>query len=239
MCYFVGMNLTREELHKRFGSEVPVDFRWEPLPFLSGFTFPEIPVITGEKPGEFTPAHWGLIPFWVQDEEKAMELRTHTLNAQSETAAQKPSFRKAFKTGRCLVPASGYFEWHHKGKLKYPFYISRADGLPFAMAGISDSWLNKETGELVLSFSVLTVPANQLLSRVHNTKKRMPLILHPEDEKHWIDPKTDSHLLQSLLMPFPEESLVAHPVARINPGQPSGTYTESVSAPVEYPDLVW
>lgn len=239
MCYFVEINLTRLEMQKRFGAEMPEYFRWEPMPFVSGFSFPIVPVIIKNGAKTFVPANWGLIPHWVNDRSKADEIRLHTLNAMAETVHEKPSFRKAFAQNRCIVPVSGYFEWHHQGKEKFPFYIKGTEQRILAMAGIMDVWTDKETGEIIHSFSVCTTQANPLMSRIHNSKKRMPVILPEGAEEEWLNPALSPVLARELLLPFPEEKITAHPIARFNPSLAQGNFSEEMLKPENYPNLVW
>jgi putative SOS response-associated peptidase YedK len=239
MCYFVEINLTRIEMQKRFGAEMPEYFRWEPMPFISAFAFPELPVIAGERPDQMVPASWGLIPAWTPHRAKAEEIRLHTLNAMAETVHQKPSFRQAFSKCRCLIPVHGFFEWHHSGKHKYPFYITRQDKDIFALAGIVDNWTDKESGEILRSFSVITTPANEVMARIHNTKKRMPAILNKEDEKAWINPTLSAEKALQFLQPFPSKLLSAYTVEKINPSKSFQGSSEEVLKPFTYPELVW
>lgn len=239
MCYFVEINLTRLEMQKRFGAEMPEYFRWEPMPFASGFSHPLLPVLTNEGKKELVPASWGLIPHWVTDRSKADEIRLHTLNAKAETVHEKPSFKKAFSQKRCILPASGYFEWHHKGKEKFPFYIKGTEQRILAMAGIMDDWTDRETGEIIRSFSVCTTPANPLMSRIHNSKKRMPAILPEGAEEEWLNSSLSPAKARELLQPLPEEKITAHPIARFNPSLAQGSFSEEMLKPANYPNLVW
>jgi putative SOS response-associated peptidase YedK len=131
MCYFIEINLTKIEIEKRFGAKMPEDFQWKPAYFFSGFDYPRIPVVISQQPENFVPAYWGLVPSWIREESKAFEIRSKTLNARMESISEKPSFRKPFLSRRCLVPAHGFYEWHHAGTRKYPFYIALANDEPF------------------------------------------------------------------------------------------------------------
>ncbi|MFN8208513.1 MAG: SOS response-associated peptidase [Bacteroidales bacterium] len=239
MCYFVEINLTRIEMQKRFGATMPEYFKWEPMPFVSGFAFPEVPVLVNTGAKAFVPAHWGLIPHWVSSRVKADEIRAHTLNAMSETVHEKPSFRKAFAQNRCILPASGYFEWHHRDKEKFPFYISSSEQRVLAMAGIMDVWTDRETGEIIHSFAVCTTPANSMMSRIHNSKRRMPAILAAGAEEEWLSSSLSSAMAKELLQPFPDDKITAFPIARFNPSTAQGNFSPDMLKPVEYKNLVW
>ena len=159
------------------------------------------------KKREYRLMLWGLIPSWSKDPSKAL------INARSETVAEKPSFRTAFKYRRCLIPADGFYEWQKiRGGTKQPFHFSMANCELFALAGIWESWNDIE------SFTVLTTAANALLEPIH---ERMPVILRPEDYARWLDPAVqDIKHLTDLLRPFPDEPMQAVPVgARVNSAQ--------------------
>lgn len=126
---------------------------------------------------------WGLIPGWAKDD----KIGSKMINARAETLAEKPSFRNAFKSRRCIIPASGYFEWSKKGEhTKQPFYFYLKDKDVFGFAGLWEEWLDKESGELVETCTIITTEANEVLDPVH---ERMPVILNPADYDQWLDEK--------------------------------------------------
>ncbi len=214
MCYFVEHNIQRKELEKRFKVKFPEDPRYMPSFFQSAFNKPFLPVITSDNREEAQLFQWGLIPFWTRDEASAEKSRYLTANAKSETVWEKPSFRKAAQSGRCLVSAHGFFEYHTSPELKIPYYISLKNNEIFAFAGIYDSWVNPQTGEIIKTFSILTTVANPLMEKIHNLKKRMPVILPKEREEEWISESSSKDDLKSLLQPYPEDSLNAYTVSR-------------------------
>ncbi len=149
---------------------------------------------------------WGLIPHWSRDKEIAQ----HTFNARIETLTQKPSFRDSIKSKRCIIPASGFYEWQKLGDKKQPYYIYRADGRPIAFAGLWDSWIDSESGESIESCSIVTMPATSLVAEIH---ERMPAILEPEHFDVWLDPEfKEPHVLQDILK-AEEHDLVMYPVS--------------------------
>jgi putative SOS response-associated peptidase YedK len=139
---------------------------------------------------------WGLVPSWAKDRKIGYSM----INARSETVATKPSFRHSYKRRRCLIVADGFFEW----KDKVPQRITRADGAIFAFGGLWDEWQDLRT------FTIVTTPANDLLQTIHD---RMPLILKPEDEEAWINPKNENP--NNLLQPYPSELLQVYEVSPI------------------------
>ena len=150
---------------------------------------------------------WGLIPFWAKD----TSIGNRLINARAESAAEKPAFRSAFKSKRCLVPADGYYEWKKmKGGQKQPYLARNADGSPFAFAGLWERWQAPED-EVIESCTILTTDANDLTQPIHD---RMPVILKPEDYDLWLDPQVKApNLLKPLLRPYPSEEMVAEPVS--------------------------
>lgn len=128
--------------------------------------------------------------------------------------AEKPAFRNAFRSKRCWVIVHGFFEWEHRGNQKIPWYIRLANNEPFAMAGLYDSWRDPDTGTDHSTFSIVTCPANPMMEKIHNTKKRMPAILIPENEETWLDPDPNPLLLQQAVRPVDSGMLAAHPVGK-------------------------
>ncbi len=214
MCYFVEINLPREELEKRFGVPMKKDPRYMPGIFFSAFTHPFLPVIKSNDPDFIGTSQWGLIPFWVKDEISAQKIRRSTFNARAETIWEKPSFRSAIAKNRCLVLVHGFFEYHSTCVNKIPFFIKRKDNQAFAFAGISESWTNPSTGEIIDSVSILTREANPLLAKIHNTKQRMPVILSEEAEMEWINPSLDRKEVDELIHTLPDDELEAWTVSK-------------------------
>lgn len=153
---------------------------------------------------------WGLIPSWSKDP----SIGARMINARSETVAEKPSFRAAFKRRRCLVPVSGFYEWQKQGKSKQPYYISARNGELLAIAGLWEYWEGAD-GSALESCTLLTTDANEMMSELHN---RMPVFVAPEDFAQWLgNGKEDDRFaldeLQHLLRPAPEDLLTAMPVS--------------------------
>ncbi|HEX8396389.1 MAG TPA: SOS response-associated peptidase, partial [Pyrinomonadaceae bacterium] len=124
---------------------------------------------------------WGLIPSWAKEE----SIGNRMINARAESITEKPSFKNAFKSRRCLIPASGFFEWKRAGdKGKQPFYFYLKDKPVFGFAGLWESWIDKETGEETESCTIITTEANDVLKPVHD---RMPVIIKPENYEFWLD----------------------------------------------------
>jgi len=153
---------------------------------------------------------WGLIPSWAKDP----KIGARMINARSETLAEKPSFRAAYRQRRCLVLADGFYEWRKEPgrKTKTPFYLQLKSGEPFAFAGLWEVWQAPD-GLAVPSCTIITTRPNALVAPIHN---RMPVILRPEAYQQWLDPAEQPPAqLQPLLQPYPAEEMTAYPVSRL------------------------
>lgn len=161
----------------------------------------------GDGAREAAVLRWGLVPSWAKDP----DIGNRMINARAETVAEKPSFRAAFRRRRCLVPATGFYEWRAASGPKQPYTIGMADGGPFAMAGLWEHWTEPD-GAAVETCAILTTEANELLRPIH---ARMPVIVAPSDFDLWLDPALAMpELLAPLLRPFDAAAMAAHPVSR-------------------------
>ncbi|MBN1495418.1 MAG: SOS response-associated peptidase, partial [Spirochaetes bacterium] len=150
---------------------------------------------------------WGLVPAWAKDPSIGQKM----INARGETVSQKPSFRKAFKLRRCLIVASGFYEWKGEGKIKIPYYIRLASNQPFGFAGLYETWISREGMELH-SCTIITTEANDVMKPIHD---RMPVIIPRRKEDLWISSATSPDEAQGLLMPYQDEEMTAYPVSTI------------------------
>ncbi len=214
-----------------------------PLHHASGFSHPRLLVYTDTSPDYPVVATWGLVPHWVQDRRKGQQLWNKTLNARGETIFEKPAFRTAARSHRCLIYVDGFYEHHHHGGKTYPHYIYRKDGAPMVFAGLYSDWLDPETGEVLTTFSIVTTEGNPMMARIHNNPKlagpRMPLILPDALADHWLVPledELDQKGLQELICSFPEEALASHTVARLRGKEYAGN-VPGISEEVRYPEL--
>ncbi|NHC13346.1 SOS response-associated peptidase [Motilibacter deserti] len=153
---------------------------------------------------------WGLVPSWARDASGAARL----INARLETVAEKPAFRKAFRSRRCLVPADGYYEWYaQEDGGKQPFFIRRRDGRSLAMAGLYELWRAPGEGSPWLwTATVITTAAVDELGRLHD---RMPMLVERDRWAQWLDPEGgDAEELRGLLVPAAPGLLEAYPVSK-------------------------
>jgi len=168
----------------------------------------EVPVVRRDAQGsrECSFLRWGLVPSWAKDE----KIGARMINARAETAAEKPSFRSAIKSRRCLVPASGFYEWVKGPNRKQPHFIHFSDARLFAFAGLWERWSKGEDGPLD-TFTILTTSPNELISGLHD---RMPVILPREAHAEWLSPNPlPPDRLQRLTAPHPADAMEAYPVS--------------------------
>lgn len=210
MCGRFALYVTLEELTDYFGlSESPTQLapRYNIAP-----TQPVglVRVNAQSQQREWALALWGLIPSWSKDP----TIGARMINARAETVDEKPAFRAAFKRRRCIIPASGFYEWKKMNGGKQPYFITSADGEPLGLAGLWESW-SGPNGEALESCTILTTDANEAVALLHD---RMPVILNPEDYDEWLGAGKDStpaQLLQlkHLLRPFPADLMTLYPVS--------------------------
>ncbi len=144
---------------------------------------------------ELAMLRWGLVPFWAKDP----SIGNRMINARSETVAEKPSFRSAYKKRRCLILADGFYEWRKEGDGKTPYFISLADGSPFAFAGLWENWTSKESDESLQSAAIITAAASDFMAQLH---QRMPVVMLPEQADRWLG--GDAELLSEAIDNSPE-----------------------------------
>lgn len=183
MCFHSKQTKKAVELEHRFRARFEKPEAYQPSIF-NGFQFPQTPVITNDKPELIRMLHWGLLPHWAKDK----GIRKNTLNARIETIAEKPSFRQVIHQ-RCLVLVDGFYEWQWldpAGKAKQKYEIGLADHEAFALGGLWSQWTDKETGELLTTYAILTTEAKGLMAEIHNSKHRMPVIIAPGQEQAWL-----------------------------------------------------
>lgn len=159
-------------------------------------------------------AHWGLVPSWAKDRKNS----NHLINARAETLSEKPSFRAAFKKRRCLVPCTGFYEWHKTEQGKQAYHIAHPDQHLFAFAGLWEYW--EHAGETLYSCTIITTAANALMQPIH---ERMPVIVAQLDYRQWLDSQQTSANLQQLLEKDAYAGMVLKPISNwINNPQHDG-----------------
>ncbi len=164
-------------------------------------------ILSRDQHRETDSFRWGLIPFWAKDE----RIGYKTINARAETVAFKPAYRAAFKYRRCLIPASGFYEWKTEPEGKQPYCLRPKNAPLFAFAGLYEHWEDK-TGNTIDSCTIIVGAANSDVLPIHD---RMPIIIDPLDYDAWLDPDTqDSEALKPLLVPWHEGEIEYYPVSK-------------------------
>lgn len=237
MCFNISVARGANQVQLRFGAAFEDPNAFREIYHAAAYSDPTLPVITGDRPDRISMLKWGLVPRWAKDEALADRLRVQTINARAETIMDKPSFKQSIVDRRCLVLADGFYEWREVGGRKYPYYIKlKGHGL-FAIAGIWDEWKNPKGGDKYDGFSVITTKANPLLEMIHNTKKRMPVILPRGEEKHWLESGLRKEELMGLLAPYDDKLMEAHPVSKLIVSRDRDTNVPEAQEPFDYPEL--
>lgn len=167
-----------------------------PAPTYNAAPSQALPIITNAAPGQLQLVSWGLVPSWSRDPASGPK----PINARAETLAEKPSFRQLLARRRCLVLADSFYEWQATERGKIPHRILLKSEEPFAFAGLWDEWLDRGTGELHPTFTIVTTEPNELMAKLHN---RMPVILPGPDAEHaWLADDLGSAAHQQLLVPY-------------------------------------
>jgi len=246
MCYRFA-NIQEEEEFRAKMRALGKVFKDKPNPdkkfkffHTNGFGHEELPVITQAKPDEINHMYWGLIPAGTKNKEDKIKYwkMGYTLNARSESIFTTWSFKHNIKEHRCLIPATGFFEWREFEGNKYPYLIQVRskeyfdDTTAFCFAGVYDHWVDKESGEVIDGFAIITTEANPMMKQIHvNLKRedeggRMPVIVAPEDYNTWLNPDATFEDLERIMQPYPEDQMQAYTISKditsrkINPDRP-------------------
>lgn len=207
MCGRFATTTPPDKLAAYFGAEAPAEADVEP-DYNVAPTRDVATVRIREDNRVLDRLRWGLVPRWAKD----LRIGNKMINARSETVATKNAYRSAFKKRRCIIPADGFYEWKRlDDKTKQPMYISRRDGDPLAFAGLYERWFDAEGERELHTCTILTCAPNDTMAAIHD---RMPVLLAPGTWDQWLDPTfDDTDRLQNLLVPAPDELLIAYEVS--------------------------
>jgi putative SOS response-associated peptidase YedK len=184
----------------------------------------DIAIIINDSRNRIVRCRWGFIPSWAEDPKMGYKM----INARAESAAEKPSFRNAFRKQRCLVPANGFYEWKKEGKSRIPMYIHLISRKVFGFAGLYNEWTSPE-GKQICTTTIITTNANALLEPIHN---RMPAIIPREKESVWLEPSMQGkETLLTLVKTYPSEDMEFKKVSQMvnSPGNDSPECIEPVN----------
>jgi putative SOS response-associated peptidase YedK len=205
MCGRYVLKATLEELQKTYGAVPDGVFPVEPSYNVAPSH--HMPVIL-ERNDErvIQPHRWGLVPYWADSVKTGYSM----INARGESLSKKKSFQKPFKSQRCIIPASGFYEWKTSSSGKFPHYICRKKSELMHFAGLWEHWEEPQNGETVHSFTIITTNANKPMEELHD---RMPAMLLPEEFDTWLDPSFhDTSALQDLIRPWPDDDITFYRV---------------------------
>lgn len=237
MCFHNSINATASSIEKRYKAKFISPDIFDPIFHASAFNYSKWPVITNDKAEVVQLFNWGLIPRWTKSLEDAAKIRSFTLNAKIETVFEKPSFRLSVKTNRCIIPSTGFYEWQTLNKQKIPYFIYPKNEEFFSFAGIWEEWADKESGEILNTFSILTTEANPLMATIHNQKKRMPAILNHDLERDWLNKNITKEDVSSFSKSFDENQMQAHTISKLITSRTENSNTPEVQQEFKYQGL--
>lgn len=217
MCGRYVLKATLRELEQRYGAVPEGTYSFDPnFNVAPSVRMPGVLSREGEL--KIVPLRWGLIPFWAESVKTGYSM----INARAESLSKKRSFRDPFRSKRCVIPASGFYEWTRSGSVKIPHYITQKSAPLMNLAGLYEQWSpEEEGGEIIESFTIITTEANRTVEELHD---RMPAMLTDEECGIWTDPANrDTDALQDLLRPWPDDDIQFHRVGQeVNNARNSG-----------------
>jgi putative SOS response-associated peptidase YedK len=221
MCNVIGIKLTNKDYVSLADITKPIGIIGDLPKLQSGFSYRDWAIITASADKtdlQISLAHWEFIPNFIKNEQALVQARKQGipwLNATAEKLLQSKMFNEAAIERRCLIPISYFFEWQHIGKSKLPFCISLLNEELFYVAGIFQPWVNKDTGEQIQTFAMVTTAANELMAKIHNTKKRMPTILPHQQATAWLTDSLSAKEIADLAgFQLPGNAMKAHTIAK-------------------------
>src|SRR5271168_1055539 len=207
MCGRFSLTVNSKQIAEYFDVDIDVDVQLRPRYNISPSQM--IPTIKNNEKGkrEFAEMKWGLIPVWAKDPKVAFKYKT--INARGETVDTTSMYKSAFKSRRCLIPSTGFYEWKKlTEKLKQPYYIHLKDAEIFALAGLYEHWKSPDGAQEITSCTIVTTAANQFMSAIHD---RMPVILEPESYDDWLSGKQGKDLIRQ----YPDKKMTSFPVSTL------------------------
>lgn len=196
MCGRFTLDKTPASISNYFGFNIP--FSFEPQFNIA----PSQKILAIKEHNDPAILRWGLIPPWAKESSVGYKM----INARAETISEKTSFKAAYQKRRCLIPATGFFEWEKQDDRKQPYFIQREDKDIFCFAGLWEAWTDKNTGEIINSCTIITSEANKIMRPIHH---RMPVIVQPGDYGDWTSGKPDPRLLDA----YEWQGFEAYPVS--------------------------
>ncbi len=215
MCFYNSCSVNTKDLVARYNRNINEKLnQFDDERFLlPAYNHPATIIISfGSDP---IIATWGLVPYWTRNREAAAEISKMTINARSETLFEKPSFREGIRIRRCIIPSTGYFEYHYEGKVTSVYFIYIKNEKVFSIGGIYDYWTDKETNQAYTTYTMITTPGNEFTNKIHNGGKnpfRMPFIIPKEMEERWLDPNLTEEEIAEMMVPFDADKMEAYEI---------------------------
>lgn len=207
MCGRYTNAAKKDQIRKEFSAKIPNAVSDKPRYNIAPSQMIEV-VLNDNTERIVSLLKWGLIPHWAKDAEIGNKL----INARGETLSEKPSFRDAFKNRRCIIPATGFYEWKKGRDGKQPYYFHLKEKDVFGFAGLWEEWIDKETNKVIETCTIITTEANEVLKPVHD---RMPVILKAEDYDEWLDTTIKkAENLQKFLAPYSANEMESYSVSK-------------------------
>jgi len=216
MCYRVKQSDIVDEYVNYYNAPV-TDEVTDGLPYYhaNGFEHPVLAIITQrDQQRNLERMQWGLMPNWKKPIEDMVKMSNNTLNAKSETIYDLVSFKGSIVNKRCILPVEGFYEYKEVNKDKLPYFIHPKAHPYFNLACIYSFYQNPLNKEWVKSFSIVTGEANELMASIHNTKKRMPLIIDNENIDNWLNPNINKEEINHMMTPCNDSTMAAYRVSR-------------------------
>ena len=239
MCFDISSTKIKQLVKKNQSADFYKNFNYNPFYHASGFNYPTLSIIKMTEPNLIYPSTWGLIPEWAENDIQGFRKKYNTLNAKSETLLSSKMFQNSAVNKRCLIIADGFFEPHKRNNMSIPYYCyipsnKFDDGRDiFVFAGIYN-----ELADESLSCSIVTTEANDYFSKIHNVKKRMPLVLNNDLKGEWLQEKlVESQIKDLLKIGFTKKEFKAHSVSRNLYDRKRITNDPSILEPVNYTSL--
>jgi putative SOS response-associated peptidase YedK len=232
MCYKASLFKEEKFIEEKTGRDFAIQLEYQPQYHINGFGKGNLHIITQEEPDVIYPADWGLIPKFAFKDADSFKKKYNTLNARSESVFKSNTFKESAQNQRCLILVDGFFEPHHyKGKSQ-PYYCYLQGKPLFAFAGIYTA-----LDDQLFSTALITVPANELFEKVHNKKKRMPLVLDNTFTESWIDhDNNQKHIEELMRVGFTSQEIKVYPVSNDLYQHNKETNTADILEPVPHID---
>ncbi len=236
MCYHVSFKAKAHDLIKAFDAPFPEATNMQEFYHANGFNLPKLPVLVNDLTGrKLELIRWGYIPDDIETLEQALKAKNARLNARAEGVWY--NYKDSVFTGRCIVPVTGFFESKHVGKEKVPHFIHPKEHQFFNLLGVHNKWVDPISGGYIDAFTIITGPANELMASIHNSAKRMPLMIDSNQIEIWLDPSLSKDDVKKLMKPCDDRNMAAYPISKIFSKPKIDSNIPEIIEPISIPTL--